>query len=69
MYLGAPPYDDSDWNGKWFPHSPSEPDLNPKVMIAAKNHLHDTRHGIVMGVKDISCDDAKVKFYENKTFE
>lgn len=38
-------------------------------MIAAKNHLHDTRHGIVMGVKDISCDDAKVKFYENKTFE
>ncbi|XP_018561923.1 uncharacterized protein LOC108904036 [Anoplophora glabripennis] len=56
------PYDGNDWNGKWFPHSPSEPDLNPKVLISGKsNNIHDSRHGVVMGVKNPSCDDAKYK--------
>ncbi|KAJ8917604.1 hypothetical protein NQ315_000087 [Exocentrus adspersus] len=56
---GAPP-DNDNWGGKWFPHSPSEPDLNPKINITGKSHLHDPSHGIVMGVKDPSCDDGKV---------
>lgn len=52
------PYDGDNWNGKWFPHSPSEPDLNPKVVVSGQNKLHDA-HGIVMGVKNSNCDDGE----------
>ncbi|KAJ8947636.1 hypothetical protein NQ318_002648 [Aromia moschata] len=54
------PYNRDDWDGKWFPHSPNEPDVNPKAVLPNKsNHLFDAKHGIVMGVKDSSCDDGE----------
>ncbi|KAJ8984805.1 hypothetical protein NQ317_013002 [Molorchus minor] len=54
------PYNNENWNGKWFPHSPNEPDSNPQVPVSNKNHhLFDAHHGIVMGVKDPDCDDGE----------
>ncbi|CAH0555019.1 unnamed protein product [Brassicogethes aeneus] len=52
------------WDGKWFPHQPNQPDVNPTVEIktdhkAHRGHLWDPNHGVVMGVSDPNCDDAK----------
>ncbi|RZC14256.1 uncharacterized protein BDFB_003171, partial [Asbolus verrucosus] len=44
---------------QWFPYSPeATEDKNPVINI--RQNLYDTDHGIVMGVKDPNCDDAKV---------
>lgn len=64
LILGTP-YDNINneyWNGKWFPHAPSEIDSNP-VSTLKKSHLHDPNHGIIMGIQDANCDDAKVDYY------
>lgn len=59
-FLALKQIPESDWNGKWFPHSPGESDSNP---VYVESVLHDSRHGIKMGVVNDKCDDAKVILY------
>ncbi|CAH1153861.1 unnamed protein product [Phaedon cochleariae] len=54
---GIPYHEEYYWNGKWFPHSPNEPDSNPSAHKT--NHLITPSQRVIMGERDISCDDAK----------
>lgn len=47
----------NSWDGKWFPYIPGQSDSNP---LYVKTDLHDSRHVVKMGVRDNTCDDAKV---------
>lgn len=46
------------WNGKWFPSIPDGEDRNP-IIPFKRTDLTDHKHGIKMGIKDATCDDAK----------
>ncbi|XP_050501798.1 uncharacterized protein LOC114332178 [Diabrotica virgifera virgifera] len=46
------------WEGNWFPHSPNELDQNPVVQLKGSNNV-DNKHGVIMGIRNPECDDAK----------
>ncbi|EFA09580.1 uncharacterized protein LOC658689 [Tribolium castaneum] len=47
-----------DWHGGWFPYTPEAGvDNNPVATI--RQNMYDPEHGVVMGVKNRQCDDAK----------
>lgn len=54
-------------NRKWFPYAPKQFDTNPEIDFSnVPKELHDSVHGIQMGVLSDKCDNGKVNFYDVK---
>ncbi|XP_044270695.1 uncharacterized protein LOC123015176 [Tribolium madens] len=49
---------DDDWHGGWFPYAP-DVGTDPNPVFTIRKNMYDPKHGVVMGVKDPHCDDAK----------
>lgn len=53
----GPSTEEEPWTGRWMPHPPYTESTSQNPV-----DLHDSKHGVKMGVKSQSCDDAKVCF-------
>ncbi|XP_045593443.1 uncharacterized protein [Procambarus clarkii] len=49
-----------NWHGRWFPHPPKELTLKGNIPDDLPDYLKDDKHGVVMGIPSVKCDDGKV---------
>lgn len=51
----------SSWPGRWFPRKPAALTKKARVPADLPDNMKDDAHGVVMGVSNVKCDNAKVR--------